>query len=156
LARLNKGMTPDDFSRAAGFLKSEGIGVRAFVLVKPPFQDAALAVEGAVRSVAFALESGADVVSLIPTRGGFGAMLELERRGEFSEPDLERLEDSLDGALGVARALGSGRVFLDTWDLERFGASTGDAQRRAARRERLVAMNRSQRILPRVGAKLSP
>jgi hypothetical protein len=79
-------------------------------------------------------------------------MLELERRGEFSEPDLERLEDSLDGALGVARARGWGRVFLDTWDLERFGASTGDPHWHPARRERLLEMNRSQRILPRVRA----
>ena len=51
LRRLNKGMTLDDFSRAADFLRRNGIGVRAFLLLRPPYLDEAEGVEWAKRSL---------------------------------------------------------------------------------------------------------
>jgi len=141
LEKLNKGMTVADFVTSARFLREAGIAVRAFVLVKPPYLDGAAALEWAVHSARVAFEAGAEVVSLIPTRGGPGVLEELTRRGEFSEPTLELFEAAVERAL----ALGMGRVFADLWDLERFGQGRADVP---ARKARLAAMNADQRVLP--------
>lgn len=143
LERLNKGMTVQDFVRAAGDLRAMEVDVRAFVLVKPPFLGEGEALEWAVRSARLAFESGAGVVSLIPTRKGNGALEVLARHGLFAEPSLDLLEEVFDRVMG----LGGGRVFVDLWDLARFGAG---APQFAARRGRLEAMNLTQQVLPRV------
>ncbi|MBL9173918.1 MAG: hypothetical protein JNL10_10325 [Verrucomicrobiales bacterium] len=143
LDRLNKGMTLHDFSKAAAFLREAGVDVRAFVLVKPPFLGEMDAAHWAVESARFAFDAGATVVSLIPTRLGNGALEALAAEGRFAEPGLGLLEEAMDRVLGLER----GRVFFDLWDLERFGRS---APRFTERRERLEAMNRTQRILPRI------
>lgn len=143
LEKLNKGMTVADFSRAATFLRQAGVGVRAFVLVKPPFLDEVSALEWAVRSARVAFEAGAEVVSLIPTRLGNGALEALALQGQFAEPRLGLLEEVFDRVL----ELGLGRVFADLWDLERFAAGDPTFQ---ARKDRLIAMNLSQRMLPRI------
>ena len=46
LPKLNKRMTLDLFQRAAERLRKDGIGLRAFVLVKPPFLAEAEGVNG--------------------------------------------------------------------------------------------------------------
>jgi len=142
LPRLNKKFDLGHFSRAALFLVHEGIAFRAFVLVKPPFLDDAEGVEWAVKSAAFAFSCGAAVVSLIPTRGGNGALERLRETGEFASPRLATLEGALEQSLNLR----AGRVFADTWDLEKFSACPVCLERR---KHRLTAMNLSQRILPR-------
>ena len=136
LRRLNKGMTLDDFRRAAGFLVEAGISVRAFVLVKPPFQQRDEALEWALRTVDEAFTAGASVVSLIPTRTGNGAMEALQEMGLFSEPSLELLEIVMRESLARRR----GRVFADVWDLGRFHAGPD----LPARKARLESANRTQ------------
>lgn len=150
LERLNKRMTRDDFARAAGHLRDNGIGVRVFLLVKPPFVDAAEAVDQVTRSVDFAFASGADVVSLIPTRPGNGALDRLERAGLFTPPTLTLFEDAVDA--GFALRPPGGRIFADLWDLERF---CDDPATFEAREARLAAMNLRQQVLPRIGATAS-
>ena len=147
LARLNKRMTGDDFARAAEFLRRHGVDIRVFLLVKPPFLGDAAALEWTVRSVEFAFACGADVVSLIPTRPGNGALDELARTGQFAPPTLTLFEDAVDAAF--ARRPVGGRVFADLWDLERL---SDDPRTFAARRARLAEMNLSQRGSPRVVA----
>ena len=137
LPKLNKRMTLDQFSRSAGFLRQHDIALRVFVLVKPPFLDEAEALEWAGRSVDFAFDSGASVVSLIPTRLGNGALETLASRREFAPPKLATFEAAFDYAVGLRR----GRVFADTWDLERFSNCPACF---AARRERLARINLSQ------------
>ena len=137
LQRLNKGMTVDDFRRAAGFLVGVGISVRAFVLVQPPFQTEEEALEWAMKTVDVAFDAGASVVSLIPTRTGNGALEALRDRGLFTEPRLDLIESVMEGALARAR----GRVFVDLWDLERFHQGPD----LSARRSRLDRANRTQR-----------
>ena len=141
LAKLNKGMTLDQFRRASDFLQAHHIALRAFILVKPPFLDEAEALEWARRSIDFAFDCGATVASLIPTRGGNGALEALAQRGEFAPPRLWTLELALDYGI----SLGRGRVFADLWDLERFSecATCFDA-----RRDRLQAVNHTQRSTP--------
>jgi radical SAM enzyme (TIGR01210 family) len=142
LAKLNKGMTLENFVCASWLLRREEIDLRAFVLVQPPFTEPEAAVGEAVRAVAFAEKAGSGVVALLPTRGGNGALEALAAEGRFAPPRLATLEDALDASL-----CGGIRVLADTWDLDAF------ADCRAcfpARRDRLARINLSQRIEPRV------
>ena len=143
LAKLNKGMTLAQFSSAAQFLKEHRIELRIFLLVNPPFVEAANAGEWVRRSIDVAFDAGADVVSLIPARGGNGAMETLESLGQFTPPALADLERAVDYGL----SLGRGRVFADLWDLERFARCRQCFEPRRARLER---MNREQLVLPPV------
>ena len=137
LARLNKRMTVDTFARAARFLADHDIALRVFVLVNPPFLHGADGVEWACRSLDVAAACGATAVSLIPTRGGNGA---LEALGsEYEPPTLPAVETVLEYGLSV-RGM---RVFADLWDIERFA----DCSCSPARVDRLRAMNRAQRAV---------
>lgn len=138
LARLNKGMTLDDFRSAAGALRARGIAVRAFVLVNPPFMEEAAALEWGVRSVEAAFDMGAGLVALIPVRRGNGAMEALEAAGFYRPPRLETLAEALRRSLG----LGRGRVIADVWDLGLFEGAPGEAQRW---RNVIEGMNLTQR-----------
>jgi archaeosine synthase beta-subunit len=115
LPKLNKRMTLDQFSAAATFLRAHEIDLRVFVLVQPPFMQDHEAVVWAQRSLDFAFDCGATAVTLIPTRGGNGAMEALADNQQFSAPRLETLEVSFSYGLGLKR----GRVFADLWDAER-------------------------------------
>jgi len=149
LPRLNKRMTLDNFSRAAGFLRGHDIQLRAFVLLKPPFcTDELAAVDWAVRSVEFAISHGVRCCSIIPTRGGNGIMEQLDRDGLFSPPKLESLEAAIDACLGLsAVSSGAVRVFADLWDIERLASCRQCVGRRI---ERLRQLNSSQQPLPEI------
>jgi radical SAM enzyme (TIGR01210 family) len=147
LPRLNKRMTLDTFRRAAAFLREAGISVRVFVLVGLPFVSHREALDWALRSVEFAFDCGAEVVSLIPTRTGNGALDALEERGEFSPPDLAMLEEAIEAGLALGGGLGRGRVLADLWDLERFSRCGRCFPHRA---ERLRTMNLAQAAAPPV------
>jgi len=84
LERLNKRMSLKQFEKAAEFLRKNDIDLRVFILVKPPFMGEEEAVEWAARSLEFAFDCGAAAATLIPTRGGNGAMDELAEAGLFS------------------------------------------------------------------------
>ena len=143
LARLNKRMTLEQFSAAAEWLRKNDIDLRVFILIKPPFMDEAEAVEWAERSLDFAFDCGATAASLIPTRGGNGALEELERNGEFSPPQMQTIEAAVHYGLSLKR----GRVFVDLWDLRTPQACPACHN---ARFSRLGEMNRCQSILPPV------
>jgi len=141
LARLNKRMTLQQFSRAAKFLCSHGIDLRVFILVQPPYMPASEALKWAERSLDFAMECGATVAVLIPTRSGNGAMDELEARGEFAVPALRTLEAAMEYGL----RLKAGRVFADLWGLK-VSCESCHPQRAA----RLHQMNLRQLLLERI------
>jgi hypothetical protein len=143
LSRLNKGMTLEQFSATAEWLRKNEIDLRVFILIKPPFMDEMEALVWAERSLDFAFDCGATVASLIPTRGGNGALDELQKVGEFSPPRMETIEAAAIYGLGLKR----GRVFVDLWDLRK---SSGCGACHAARVSRLGEMNRRQLILPSV------
>lgn len=135
LEKLNKRMTLEQFATAAGFLCRNKIDLRAFILVQPPFMAGCDALEWTQRSVDFAFDHGATAATLIPTRGGNGAMEALD----FCPPDLRVLEMAMQYGLGLRR----GRVFADLWDLKRHSECAACF---GARLERLRAMNLTQRI----------
>jgi archaeosine synthase beta-subunit len=141
LRRLNKRMTLDQFSTAASFLRRNGIHLRVFVLVRPPYLQAAEALYWAERSLDFAMEQGATATVLIPTRGGNGAMEELSANGEFQPPSLATVEAAMEYGL----SLKAGRVFADLW-----GVREGCAYCHPQRVARLRQMNLQQVSLDRV------
>lgn len=142
LVRLNKRMTLEQFRAAADRLHENDIDLRVFILIKPPFMREEEAVEWAARSLEFAFECGATAATLIPTRGGNGAMEELAANGEFSPPSLATVEAAAE--YGVSRGLA--RVFVDLWDL-RSHPHCACYDRRV---ERLLQMNLHQEVLPRM------
>lgn len=148
LEKLNKRMTLGMFEGAAGMLREMGVDLRVFVLAKPPFMDDDKAVRWGKKSIDFAVECGAGVVSVIPTRTGNGAMDELARQGLFAEPGIEVVEEIVDYGIGLRRA----RVFADLWDLRRFSRCPKCFE---ARSERLNRMNCAQEVLPRVSCECS-
>ena len=139
LGRLNKGMTLKDFARAARFLAENGMGLRVFIIVQPPFMpNEAEALHWAQRSLDFAFDCGAATAVLIPARGGNGALEELAQAGNFSPPGLATLEAAAD----YGHQLRRGRVLADLWDLDRLAGCPDCFALRAAR---LGRMNLSQR-----------
>ena len=140
LSSLNKRMTLDQFSNAARFLRRNGIELRAFILVQPPYLPAAEALYWAERSLDFAMEQGATAAVLIPTRGGNGAMEELIASGQFEPPALETLEAAMEYGLGLK----AGRVFADLW-----GVRERCAYCHPQRLARLRRMNLQQVFLER-------
>jgi archaeosine synthase beta-subunit len=144
LAKLNKRMTLAMFEGAAEFLVSRGIHVRAFVIVKPPFvRTDSEAVNLARRSIDFAFNCGATIVSLIPARFGPDALRDLAKAGEFAPPSFEALEESLDYGIAQER----GRMFADLWDIESLGGCCACMPERVAR---LREMNLRQVVLPHI------
>lgn len=143
LRRLNKGMTLEDFERAAGFLRRHGVGVRAFLLLRPPYLDEAEGVEWAKRSLRYAFDVGVECCVVIPTREGNGAMEQLRAEGSWAPPRIESLEEVLQYGVGLRR----GRVFADLWDIEKLFRCPRCGPARA---RRLDAMNREQTVAPPV------
>jgi hypothetical protein len=147
LPRLGKAMTLDDFAGAAARLQAMGCGVRAFVLVGAPHVPADEAAEWAERSAAWAFAHGVEHVSLIPMRGDTDAMRALAARGDFTAPTPATVEDAFDDCV----ALGAGVVTVDAWDVDRLLRCDGC---REARRVRLLRMNLSGTVEPRVTCEL--
>lgn len=143
LPRLNKKFDLAQFARAAEFLRQENMAVRVFVLVKPPFMNEAEGLDWAVKSAEFAFGCGATAVSLVPTRGGNGAMERLQERNAFAPPQLATLERAQENALNLR----AGRVFADTWDLEKFSRCPVCFEKRL---QRIHSINLSQTIVPAI------
>lgn len=139
LARLNKRMTMEQFESAAQFLEKHEIDLRVFILVKPPFMQEEAAVEWAARSLDVAFACGATAATLIPTRGGNGAMEELSAAGQFSPPALKTFEAAVEYGISLNR----GRVFADLWNAEAILCCAHCRDRRIAR---LRTMNLEQKI----------
>jgi radical SAM enzyme (TIGR01210 family) len=143
LEALNKRMTVRQYVEAADRLATRGVGLRAFVLMAPPFVPVAERAFWLAHAIDTAFDAGASMVSLIPVRTGNGAMDALAREGAWRPPDLDEVEDAFDAAVSRAR----GRVLLDLWDLDRLLTCEACAP---ARRARLAAMNMTGRAIDRV------
>ena len=136
LALLNKRMTVETFRRAADFVVANGMDLRVFVLLNPPFLHGSDAEPWACRSIDVAADCKAAVCSVIPTRD-VSAMM--PPPGPYERPRLPSLERVVE--YGLQR---SGiRVFADLWDIEKFFDCTCSS----ARADRLRQMNRSQRAV---------
>lgn len=143
LLRLNKQMTTGDFSHSVSFLSKNGIKSRAFILLRTPYTSEAEGIYWAERSIDFALSSGVECCTVIPVRGGNGAMEILKEKGHFSPPGINSLEEVLEYGIG----LNKGRVFADTWDLGLFSKCSICSDQRTGR---LIEMNLTQKVIERI------
>jgi hypothetical protein len=148
LPRLNKRMTLELFSRAAGFLRAHDIDLRVFILVNPPFMPQDEALHWAERSLDFAFDCGATAATLIPTRGGNGAIDTLAAGGQFSPARL----DTLEAAVSYGLTLKRGRVFADLWDARKISACPLCFPARIGRLHRMN-LAQSEKDLPLVHCK---
>ena len=127
LKKLNKRMTLEQFRDSSAFLAENGIALRTFILVRPPFLAEDEALFWAQRSLDEAHGAGASFAALIPVRGGNGAMEALAGAGLWAPPSLATVEAAQEYGLTVAP--GKMRVTVDLWDIERFVRDPGDEQR---------------------------
>ena len=146
-AQLNKRLELARFDSAARFLSDNGIDLRVFVLLGAPYVPVDESVAWTVRTVEYAVERGASVVSIIPVRGGNGELERLQELGHFTPPTLLQLEESLDLSLQFTSAV----VTADLWDVDRLPACE---HCRAERVEQLRRVNVSGRGESRVSCGL--
>ncbi|HMH26514.1 MAG TPA: hypothetical protein VK542_08035, partial [Gemmatimonadaceae bacterium] len=142
-AQLNKRLDLARFDSAARFLSDNGIDLRVFVLLGAPYVPVDETVTWTVRTVEYAVERGASVVSIIPVRGGNGELERLQGLGHFTPATLSQLEESLDLSLRFTGTV----VSADLWDVDRLPACE---LCRAGRVERLRRVNVSGRAESRV------
>jgi len=133
-AHLNKRLDLGRFDRATRFLSDNDIDLRVFVLLGAPYIPFDESVEWTVRTVEYAAERGASIVSIIPVRDGNGEMDRLRSLGHVSAPTLSQLEATLDRCLTFAPAV----ITADLWDVDRLVSCAACA---AARVERLRRVN---------------
>ncbi len=158
LPLLNKRMSLADFDVAADFLSTNGIVMRAFILLKPPYLSEDEGVEWAIKSIEHAFSVGVRCCSVIATRAGNGVMENLQRTGEFTPPDITSLERVAEAGIRLGRGkvvevgmkydvgmLTRGRVFVDLWEAEQFCRCMKCGPKRI---ERLRQMNLAQEVLP--------
>ena len=139
LGAINQGVSVDGFGAAARARRREGVSLRVFLLVHPPFVPVGERREWLRRSVVFARECGASVVSLIATRPGEGALLALAAEGLYVAPTLCDLEQASADAFETTGL----RVFADLWDIEQHSRCPHCLDSRRARLER---QNAEQRV----------
>jgi radical SAM enzyme (TIGR01210 family) len=140
-AQLNKRLDLARFDWAARFLADNGIDLRVFVLLGAPYVGADESVAWTVRTVEYAVERGASVVSIIPVRGGNGELERLQGLGHFTPPTLSQLEKSVDLSLQFTSTV----VTADLWDVERLPTC---GYCRAERVERMRRVNVTGRLEP--------
>ena len=143
VAHLNKRLELARFDSAAAFLAANGVDLRVFVLLGAPYVGVEESVAWTVRTVAYAVERGAAVVSIIPVRGGNGELERLQALGKFTPPTLVQLEEAVDLCLQFNGAV----VTADLWDVERLTPCQSCGSERI---ERLREINVTGRARPRI------
>jgi radical SAM enzyme (TIGR01210 family) len=143
VAHLNKRLDLPRFDSAAAFLAASGVDLRVFVLLGAPYVGAEESVAWTVRTVAYAVERGAVVVSIIPVRGGNGELERLQALGLFTPPTLAQLEEAVDLCLRLTGAV----VTADLWDVKQLTSCESCASERI---ERLRQINLTGRAQPRI------
>ena len=138
LLKLNKQMTLEDFMNSVNFLTQNGISTRAFILLRPPFLSETEGIIWAKKSIDFAFSVGVESCTVIPVRGGNGAMDLLMKKGDFSLPDIHSLERVLEYGVNLNKGL----VFADVWDLGLFSNCKKCFNKRI---ERLININLNQK-----------
>lgn len=140
-ALLNKGASLEDFDRAAETLARDNIGLRTFVLLNAPYVQTIESVDWTKRSVEYSLAAGARHVTIIPTRGGNGALEHLAAHRNWTPPTIGLMEQALVACLPLP-----GIITVDLWDWERLA----DCVCSSARTERLARMNLTGTVEPPV------
>jgi radical SAM enzyme (TIGR01210 family) len=143
MGHLNKRLDLTRFDAAARMLSDHDIDLRVFVLLGAPYVPSSESIDWTRRTVAYAVERGAALVSIIPVRGGNGEMERLQSLGHFAPPTLRDLEQALEANADMSPAV----ITADLWDAERLA---GCDACRDARVERMRQLNLTGVLAPRV------
>jgi radical SAM enzyme (TIGR01210 family) len=146
-AQLNKRLDLARFGSSAKFLADNGIDLRVFVLLGAPYVGVEESIEWTVRTVEYAVDHGAGVVSVIPVRGGNGELERLQALGHFTPPALWQLEESLEKCLHFSDAV----VIADLWDARALAACEDCS---SARIDRLRRINASGEFEARIACSI--
>jgi hypothetical protein len=119
------------------------VDLRVFVLLGAPHVPVDASIEWTMRSVEYAVECGASVVSIIPVRGGNGELERLQALGHFTPPTLLQLETALDRCLAHANTVVTG----DLWDVERLSRCENCMPARVERLRRLNLTGRAEPLI---------
>ncbi|QDV23771.1 radical SAM protein [Aureliella helgolandensis] len=138
LPALNKQMTTADFQRACQWLLSHQIDIRTFILLRPPGLSEEEGVQWCSRSIDFANEAGVRHISVIPVRGGNGALEMLQQRGMFTPPTARSLELVMQRHVANSQAI----LTVDLWDWDKLSGHCPACS--PLRREALYQANLSQ------------
>ncbi|MEO8580465.1 MAG: radical SAM protein [Gemmatimonadales bacterium] len=138
--QLNKRLDLEKFDSAARFLSDNEIDLRVFVLLGAPYVREQESVAWTVRSVEYAVERGAAVVSIIPVRGGNGELERLRALGHFAAPTLRQLENALEDCLQFTGTV----VTADLWDAGRLVACEHCSWQRIDRLRRINLSGRAE------------
>lgn len=151
-ARLNKRLELARFDSAACFLADHGIDLRVFVLLGAPYVPSEESVDWTIRTVEYAAQRGASIVSIIPVRGGNGELERLEALGHFTPPTLLQLEAALDGCIQLSPSLDRAETWppqrsvitADLWDIDRLPACPACSSARIDRLRQINATGASR------------
>ena len=101
---VRKGFTFEDIKRVGMLVKSAGLMVRTYLLLKPPFMTERAAIDDAVHSARLA-DPFSDEISINPLNVQFGTYVErLWKRGEFRSPWIWSLIDAFRQLSGTVHA----------------------------------------------------
>lgn len=139
-ARLNKRLDLARFDRAARFLSENDIDLRVFVLLGAPFVPPRDSVAWTMRTVEYAAERGASLVSIIPVRGGNGELERLQGLGHFTPPTFAELEMAAERGTAFADTV----VTVDLWDADRLSSCEHCRTQRIERLRRLNITGRTE------------
>lgn len=100
---IRKGFTFEEFRKASEFLRDIGVGVKAYLLLKPPFLSEGEAIEDAISSSKNLLDDElADLISLNPTNVQSGTYVEwLWRKRLYRPPWLWSVVEVLKAVSGI-------------------------------------------------------
>ena len=162
---VHKGFAPDDIKRSGTLLKDHGLGVRTYLLLKPPFMTEAMAIDDAVRSARFA-DGFSDEISINPLNVQRATYVErLWKRGEFRSPWIwslievfKQLSGTVDSRLmsspsgggamrGVHNCGECDKALLDAIERFSFSQDPKDLDVTCGCRERWKAYMRSETLL---------
>ncbi|MCS4540911.1 MAG: hypothetical protein HY929_01100 [Euryarchaeota archaeon] len=114
LAQINKKMTCKTFKKTVTFLEGNGIYVKAYMLVKPPFTTEKQAFLLGRQTIDFAFDCGIYTLSILPTAVMDGFIDHLAQTEFFKPPNLWTVYKLVQYALQKRFE----RVLVDTSDLE--------------------------------------
>ncbi len=102
---INKGFVRDDFDRAADILRNDGLSIRTYVLLKPPFLTEGEAIEDSIKTIDYASKVS-DTVSLNPVNVQKGTLVEkMWRNWSYRPPWLWSVLEVLKASAGCAQRL---------------------------------------------------
>lgn len=102
---VNKGFTVQDYDRAAGLLADEGLAIRTYVLLKPPFITESEAIADSVSTIKYAARMS-DTISLNPVNVQKGTLVEkLWRNWAYRPPWLWSVLEVLKSTADLQRKI---------------------------------------------------